>query len=246
MRNLLALVLAAGCYNPDITSGGFACNSMATDSQCPDGYSCQVGACINPLGSDVRGKGADGCCVKVTGNTSDLPMVMIPKTGAPYSGAHTDPGLNTPTDCPDADLEPNDGPDPNGQPLKLPPLTADMPTPKIVKLSICPVGNSPATGRHDVDFFKLDNTGGPSLTLMAQVFYDISMGDLDIGIFTYDGHQLNSLSVDGTAVTNGCAAAAIQDGIYYVVVAGANNVDVNRYELLVRTFSAAMSCPATP
>jgi hypothetical protein len=126
MRNLLALVLAAGCYNPDITSGGFACNSTATTTQCPENFSCQVGACINPLSSDDRAKGADGCCVKLTGNSSDLPIVMIPKTGAPYSGAHTDPGLNTPSDCPDSDLEPNDGPDPNGQPLKLPPLLSSL------------------------------------------------------------------------------------------------------------------------
>jgi hypothetical protein len=243
MRTFLALFLAAGCYNPEITSGGFACNSTLADTQCPDGYSCQIGACVNPLGQDAKDNGADGCCVKVSTSSSDLPVVEIPKSGPPYTGAHSDPGLNTPADCADSGLEPNDGPEPNGHPLAFNPVP-DMPSAKIIKLSICPGGNSPVTGRHDVDFFKVDNTTGPSsLTLMAQVFYDISMGDLDIGIFTYDGHQLNSLSVDGTAVTNGCAAAAISNGIYYVVVAGANNVDSNRYELLIRSFAQAQTCP---
>ena len=75
---------------------------------------------------------------------------------------------------------------------------------------------------------------------MAQVFYDISMGDLDVGI--YDS-QMKQLVVDGTAVTNACAAAAISNGIYYVVVAGANNIDVNSYDILIRSFSMAKTCP---
>jgi hypothetical protein len=57
---------------------------------------------------------------------------------------------------------------------------------------------------------------------------------------------MNSLSQDGTAVTNGCAAAAIANGVYYVAVVGANNVDSNTYELLIRSFTKAQSCPTTP
>jgi hypothetical protein len=242
MRTLVALFLASGCYNPEIVSGGFACSSAGGTEQCPDGFVCQPGACV---GSPLP-MGADGCCVKTTGSGGELPLVEIPKSGPPYSGAHTDPGLTDPSMCPDSGLEPNDGPDPVGHPLAFTPVP-DMPTAKIIKLSICPSGNNPLTGRHDVDFFKVDNSNGPSsLTLMAQVFYDISMGDLDIGIYTYDGKELHSLSVDGTAVTNGCTAAAISNGVYYVVVAGANNVDVNRYELLIRSFAAAQQCPSTP
>jgi hypothetical protein len=237
---LFPLVAAAGCYAPDVTSGGFACNSSLNDVQCPDGYSCQVGACAHTLSDALKAQGADGCCVKATGDTQDLPMVNIPKSGPPYSGAHTDPGLKTAADCPDSGLEPNDGP---LQALGFLP-TPDAPTSKIIKLSICPEGNSPATGRHDVDFFKVDNTpGASSLTLMAEIFYDVSQGDLDVGIFTWDGHSLSSLSVDGTAATNGCAAAAISNGVYYVVVAGANNVDVNKYELLIRSFAKPQTCP---
>ena len=157
--------------------------------------------------------------------------------------------LNTAADCPDAQppassLEPNDGPSSS---VNVPMLVPDAPTAKIIKLAICPTGPAPWSGKHDVDFFRVDNSTGPaSLTLMAQAFYDISYGDLDIGI--YDGN-MNQLVVDGTAVTNACAAASITNqtptssGIYYVVVAGANNVDVNKYELLIRTFAKSMPCP---
>jgi hypothetical protein len=72
------------------------------------------------------------------------------------------------------------------------------------------------------------------------VFYDISFGDLDIGILDEQG---NVLSEDGTAVANGCAVAAIGNGVYYVVVTGANNVDSNRYELLIRSFTTPQTCP---
>jgi hypothetical protein len=217
---LLSLALVAGCYNPDIPDNGFACHN---DPSCPSGFSCQ-----------------GGFCVKSAGGGPGLPQIMIPKSGAPYSGPHTDPMLDDASACPDANLEPNDGPDPNGHPLAFTPMP-DQQTAKIIKLAICPTGNNPLTGKHDVDFFKVDNSTGPSsLTLMAEAFYDISKGDLDIGI--YDA-QLNPLSVDGTAVTNGCTSAAITNQVYYVVVAGANNVDVNTYELLIRSFSMPKTCP---
>jgi hypothetical protein len=243
MRNFLVLFVVSGCYNPDISSGGLACNSTLADTECPDGYTCQIGACTHSLSPQLKSMGANGCCVKVPTGDNDLPTIEITKSGPPYSGVHTDPGLNSATDCPDVGLESNDGPQqavgfPGGGPVP------DMPTAKIVKMAICPAGNAPWSGRHDVDVFSIDNTAGPStLTLMAEVFYDISMGDLDVGIFTYDGHQMNSLSQDGTAVSNGCAAANISNGIYYVAVTGANNVDSNRYELLIRSFAAAKSCP---
>jgi hypothetical protein len=225
MRIAFAFCLAAvaGCYNPEIPNNGFTCKN---DPTCPDGYSC-VG----------------GYCVKSGGSPTTAMAIMIPKTGAPYSGSKLDPMLDTAAACPDANLEPNDGPEPGGHPLAFTPMP-DMPTAKIVKLAICPTGPSPWTGTrlHDVDFFKVDNTTGPSsLSLMAQVFYDIAYGDLDIAIFDAGMHLL---SADGTAVTNGCTAAMIGQGVYYVVVGGANNTDVNRYELLIRTFAAAHTCPS--
>jgi hypothetical protein len=244
MRNLFALFVVAGCYSPEITSGGLACNSTLADTECPDGYTCQVNACTHSLSPQLKSMGADGCCVKISTSGNDLPEVDITKTGPPYSGAHTDPGLNTPMDCPDINLEANDGPLSASEFTPVP----DAPSPpKIVKLSICPAGPAPWSGKHDVDLFKVDNTTGPSsLTLMAEAFYDISKGDLDVGIFTYDGHQMNSLSQDGSAVTNGCAAAAIANGVYYVAVTGANNVDSNTYELLIRSFTKAQTCPTSP
>ncbi len=246
MRTLFALstfamtaAMTAGCYNPAIDDGGFGCLTSGGSDQCPDGYSCQAGGCsgAEPTSGSIA---ADGCCVKKTGGggTTGGAMIVIPKSGPPYSGAMADPMLDTAAECPDANLEPNDSP---AEAIGAPALAPDMPSAKIIKLAICPTGNNPLTGNHDVDFFKVDNSTGPaSLTLMAQAFYDISMGDLDIGI--YDS-KLNQLVVDGTAVTNACAAASISNAVYYVVVAGANNVDVNRYDLQIRSFTTAQTCP---
>jgi hypothetical protein len=249
MRTLIALtsvvLAAAGCYNPAIENGGFGCSTQGGAGQCPDGYTCQIGTCAGTaMEPNAVPNGADGCCVKSTGGggtTGGAVMVNIPKTGTPYSGAMADPMLSNASDCPDANLEPNDGPT---QAIGAPALVPDMPTAKIIKLAICPTGNNPLTGNHDVDFFKVDNTLGPSsLTLMAQAFYDISMGDLDLAL--YDS-SMNLLSADGTSVTNACAAAAIMNGIYYVVVAGANNVGVNRYDLQIRSYTKPTTCPTGP
>jgi hypothetical protein len=75
---------------------------------------------------------------------------------------------------------------------------------------------------------------------MAELFYDITYGDLDVGVVDSSGRLL---AVDGTAITNGCVTASVQKNTYYVVVAGANNVDANRYDLRIRTFSSAPACP---
>jgi hypothetical protein len=163
--------------------------------------------------------------------------LSIPKSGPPYTGGHTDPGLNSLSDCPDANLEPDDSP---STALSFTP-TPDMPTAKIIKLAICPVGNNPATGQHDQDWYKVDLSGGPTgLTLEAEVFYDISLGDLDIAITDAAG---NIVVADGTAVANGCVAAQVTNNVFYVVVTGANNVDVAPYELLIRSFTTAQTCP---
>lgn len=52
------------------------------------------------------------------------------------------------------------------------------------------------------------------------------------------------LAADGTATSNGCAAADIAPGVYYVVVIGAGNVDVNHYSLRVRSFTTPTACPS--
>jgi hypothetical protein len=219
--------------------------SDGTSLMCNDCASCQVAAvqvaawCSGgPLPSTDLG--TPSASTDLAGAMAASVTPTIPKTGAPYTGPQADPLLGDATQCPDANLEPNDGPAPDGHPLAFTP-TPDQPTPKIVKLAICPTGNSPHTGKHDVDWFVVDNTTGPSsLTLMAEIFYDITYGDLDVAILD---SALHVLAVDGSAQTNGCAAALISQGRYYVVVAGANGVDSNRYEALIRTFSTAKSCP---
>jgi len=230
--------LAASCYNPTLQTGpglGYYCHPEDVPA-CPSGQECmQKGSefrCVTP---GVVGGGGDG------GGGDNL----IPKTGAPYTGSHNDPGLVDVKSCPDntPQLEPNDSAstavDLTTGSLSPKPDTSPG---KLTMLSICPKGNRPDTMRHDVDYFKIDTSmlSQSQLTLMAEIFYDISYGDLDVAIFDSDGKLK---SADGTAVTNGCTAATLQPGVYYVVIAGAGDVDVNRYDMRVRTFSMSRSCP---
>jgi hypothetical protein len=223
MHTRIAICLVAlvgGCYNPDIKDSGFTCQDGQSPA-CPDGFSCVGGVCTKGGGSPIN----------------NMP-IMIPKTGAPYSGPKLDPMLSDASKCPDNPamnpLEPNDTP---AEALQFTPMP-DMPTQRIINMAICPTGPAPWSGQHDVDMFQVKNTNG-SLSLVAQVFYDISYGDLDIGI--YDA-SLNPLSVDGTQTKDGCVAAQIQNGTYYVVVVGANNVDANRYQLLIRSYTMPHAC----
>jgi hypothetical protein len=231
---LLAAALAAGCYSPTLGPVGFYCHP---DDQpaCPDGYTCKS------IGSDYR-------CVSSSSDAGISQASLVPKTGAPYSGPHNDPMLASLEACPDyssnpaLSLEPNDDADHAIDLASGAPPIPDMPTPKLVHLAICPTGNNPATGNHDIDYFKVDTTGfgHPTLSMMAEIFYDVTYGDLDVGIFDGTGRLLAG---DGSAVTNGCAAASIGSGIYYVAVVGANNMDVNRYDIRIRTFTASHPCP---
>jgi hypothetical protein len=229
MRALLLLsaaTLIASCYNPDIMDGGYRCfPPPASDPNrpvCPDGYSCVQNLCV---------KSASGGSMSLS----------IMKSGPPYTGMHIDPGLNDPNMCPDAALEPNDSPT-TAIEFEAP---LDAMNPRITKMAICPTGNNPLTGSHDVDYFKINTAGAAvsQMTLKAELFYDISYGDLDIGIFDKNGR---SLSTDGTAVSNGCVSALVGADTYYVVVTGANNMDSNRYDLRIRTFtSTSVTCSSS-
>jgi hypothetical protein len=157
----------------------------------------------------------------------------IPKTGPPYTGPRSDPGLDTNAVCPDLALEPNDTP--------ATALTALLPSPdtvapKITKMAICP------TGKHDRDDYRIDTTGlSPvPLFLMVRVFYDITFGDLDVAILDANG---NVLAADGTAETNACVTTSIGEGVYYAVVRGANDVDVNRYDVQISSYTSSQACP---
>jgi hypothetical protein len=246
MGKLLLLSLL-GCTSPSTECSALtACNS--------GGYKfCKQGAaCFYALtdGSTIYCTDCGDCGAAVQRVTAwcgsqpggpDMALqpstgLTIPKSGPPYTGTMSDPGLNTLSDCADASLEPNDNP---ATALSFTPVP-DMPTAKIIKLAICPKGPNPRTGSHDQDWFKVDLVGSSSLTLKAEVFYDVTFGDLDVAIVDGGG---NILASDGTAVTNACAVAQVSSAVYYVVVAGANNVDVNNYQLLIRTFSSVTTCP---
>jgi hypothetical protein len=211
------LPLAAGCFDPKVVSGGFACNPDDNPS-CPTGYLCVDNRCVN-----------------------GTPPVRVEKTGPAYAGQHTDPGLMTTADCPDESLEPNDGPTlPDGKPVIVMATPDATNTPKLTKMSICPKGANPATKRHDVDYFRID-VGAGVATVMAELFYDITYGDLDVAVLDAGGTMLGS---DGTAMSNGCATGPVATaGTYFIVVVGANDLDVNRYDLRVTTYTKITSCP---
>jgi hypothetical protein len=212
---LLLLFSAGGCFQPKVVSGGFACNPDDSPS-CPSGYLCLDNRCVN-----------------------GTPPVRIDKNGAAWMGQHVDPGLLTTADCPDESLEPNDGATlPDGKPV-LVMATPDVMTAKLTKMAICPKGANPATKRHDVDYFRID-VGGTVATIMAELFYDITFGDLDVGILDAGGTLIGS---DGSALPNGCATGPVGGaGTFFVVVTGANDLDVNHYDLRVRTFTKIAAC----
>jgi hypothetical protein len=211
----VSLFTLQGCFQPKVVSGGFACNPDDSPS-CPSGYICVDNRCVN-----------------------GTPPVRIDKTGAAWMGQHIDPGLATTADCPDESLEPNDGPTlPDGKPV-LVMATPDAMTAKLTKMAICPKGNRPTTQRHDVDYFRID-VGPTVATIMAEVFYDITYGDLDVGIFDAGGTLLGS---DGSALPNACATGPVASpGTFFVVVVGANDLDVNNYDVRIRTFSKVTAC----
>ena len=98
-------------------------------------------------------------------------------------------------------------------------------------------------GAGDVDYFRID-VGSGVATVMAELFYDITYGDLDVAVLDAGGTMLGS---DGTAVSNGCATGPVATaGTYFIVVVGANDLDVNRYDLRVTTYTKITTCPTTP
>ncbi|HZS35523.1 MAG TPA: hypothetical protein VFF06_01790, partial [Polyangia bacterium] len=196
---------AAGCYNPDTGEVGYYCHPM-DDPACPDGTKCLPFVNMNATPPRMESR----CQRPIAQAGYDMAGGLIPKTGV-YTGTHQNAMLNLVTDCPDSSLEPNDSPD---KALDAPLPTPDMPTAKITKMAICPVGPNPATGNHDVDYFRANTTSfttASTLNLRADVFYDIVYGDLDVGIFDATG---NLLASDGSAVSNACAVAVVPPGVY--------------------------------
>jgi hypothetical protein len=215
---LVAALLASGCYDPHLRSGGFACDPVDQPA-CPAGQVCVDGRCAAP--------------------DAPPPPLHVAKTGAAYMGQRVDPGLTSASDCPAASLEPDDGTGGvAGQPVVVP-AAPDATTAKLTNLAICPTGPNAATGAHDVDWYRVDATAGGAVSLVAEVFYEITYGDLDVAIVDANGTHL---AEDGTAQSNACAAATIGPGVYYVVVVGAGDTDVNHYELRVRTYSKPTGC----
>lgn len=222
----IALFLLAGCYNPTLGKIGFFCHPDDKPA-CPEGSTCQLS------GSDYR------CVATTTGSALE---VIIPKTGSPYNGVRIEPTFASEADCPDNGVEPNDtlvraviGLDP----------VPDVDQPKTPTFAICPKAARSQTGLHDQDLFQIDTTkyGNLTLTMMADVSYDIVGGDLDVAILNNTGGIVAS---DGSAVPNGCITATVSPGVYYVAVVGAQQSDINNYQLRIRTFTTPVACGDIP
>ncbi len=232
LRSLLILALPVvglgalfvhtqGCYNPEFGSPGFYCH-VDDDPACPDGQSCINGRCIGG-----------------SGGNNDMSSGIVPKTGT-YSGPTLDPGLTDESKCTDAQLEPNDSISSAIPITDSLMLVVDGNTPKLQMLAICPTGDNPKANGHDVDYYQV--IASQAVSALVEITYDIKYGDLDVGIFRPDGSLVAS---DGSAVSNGCVAASLPAGTYYIGVGGANNTASNRYDLRVRFYSTPKTCGMT-
>ena len=212
----------SACFNPEYASPGYACNEAAGQT-CPDSQVCIAGHCVGGSG----------------GGGFDMGLGIVPKSGM-YTGQHIDPGLNIDSaKCTDSPLEPN-----NDIAHAVPGLTQqlnlvpDQPSQALGNdmnpLVICPQGTK------DLDYYQID--AAQSLSAVVQITYDVKYGDLDVGIFRADG---TLVAGDGTAVSNGCVAATLPAGSYFVGVGGANNTDVNRYTMRIRYYSQPKTCAGT-
>jgi hypothetical protein len=104
-------------------------------------------------------------------------------------------------------------------------------------MAICPLGGNPATQQPDVDWFEV--TVAAPVSLVAEAFYDVAYGDLDLAVTDAQGKVIAS---DGSAVSNACVATSVTPGTWFVVVVGAQDSGANRYELSVRTYAQPQSC----
>jgi hypothetical protein len=67
VRSMCAVTLLgvafAGCFNPNVKDGGFACN-MSDNPPCPTGFECVDGLCLRPgevpHSFDMQGSGGNG------------------------------------------------------------------------------------------------------------------------------------------------------------------------------------------
>ncbi len=224
LASLGTVVLLGGCYDPKYASPGFACDdSDPKTSECPSGQTCVGLQCVKSTGSNTGG------CVGT---------FTIPKS-AMYSGAMTNPKLDTEMDCPDAQVSTNMNLEPNDDSCHatlLPGVVVGGTPLKLQSLSICPTGNNPAASNHDIDVYQLHVT--ETTTAQVEITYDVKYGDLDLGIFRKDGSVVVS---DGSAVSNACVAASVTIGDYFLVVSGAGSTAVNRYSMSVR-LGSALTC----
>jgi hypothetical protein len=72
-----SLLVAGGCFNPKVKSGGFACNGPG-DGQCPAGYFCVGGLCLDSPNGVAPGVGGVGGNQDLSQSTTqDLSMVTV-------------------------------------------------------------------------------------------------------------------------------------------------------------------------
>ena len=223
-------LLGVACYNPKYASPGFACDlSDPKTSECPSGQTCT--------------SFSDGDrCVKSSGPSNGCVTAFTIAKTSMYSGAMSNPMLDTIDQCPDAkraaDMA-NEGLEPNDDSCTatvLPAVTVGGTPLKLQSLAICPTGANPDASNHDIDVYLLNV---PAMTTaLVEITYDVKYGDLDLGVFRKDG---TAAAVDGSAVSNACVAPTLAAGDYFIVVGGAGSTAVNRYSMSIR-FGAALTC----
>jgi hypothetical protein len=72
-----SLLVAGGCFDPKVKSGGFTCSGPG-DGECPAGYFCVGGFCLDsPNGVAPGGTGGNGGPDLSQGATQDLSMVTV-------------------------------------------------------------------------------------------------------------------------------------------------------------------------
>lgn len=163
--------------------------------------------------------------------SGDPNQLVIAKPGDPPVST-MDPGLETPADCPDGVIESND------TLATAVSITSSIgfgaPGTPIAMMAICPAGSD------DIDFFSIDlsSTSSEWRFVRVDLEYDVAYGDLDVALLDAAG---NIVARDGTQTSNGCVAAQIQNGRYYIGVRGAGG-DVNRYQLQVRVDNTPPNC----
>ena len=90
MRRLLvlALLVAAGCFRPNISDGGFSCDATQVPA-CPDGLYCVAGFCrTSPFAGGGNGNGGNGARADLATADDNGDLASSAPADMSYSSSH--------------------------------------------------------------------------------------------------------------------------------------------------------------